>query len=76
MDLESPEGLRRAVAWQQAMIQGIADGGVWLVPRSGTIIQVNHLKKEAIFKASFVPEPDIKKVFIAMGWSVVDPASN
>lgn len=61
-----------AIAWQSAMVETIKDGGVWLVPRSGTIITLNKKSKIATFVTGFDVEPVIIKVFKAMGWLSLD----
>lgn len=69
MDISTPEGLIEAVRWQTNHVSRIREGGVWLVPRSGTVITIYHSKKHAKF-FGMLPEPDIQKVFRAMGWTV------
>ena len=58
-----------AIAWTKAHIAQLADGGAWLVPRSGTVVTVWHSQKKVCI-TSMVPDPSIGKVFRAMGWTV------
>jgi hypothetical protein len=73
MNIDTPEGMDQAVAWQQSWIGTIKEGGVWMVPRSGLIIHVHHQDKVAVFHAidGRRAEPDIARVFEAMGWRVL-----
>ena len=64
--------MAQAVAWQTNHLRTIKDGGVWAVPRSLTIIKVLHSKKTAVFIGGTHQEPDIVKVFKAMGWTCTD----
>jgi hypothetical protein len=70
MDISTPEGLAQAIAWQERMVAHIRDGGSWVVPRSGTLVRIDHSTKTATFQLGLISEPDIKKVFRAMGWIV------
>lgn len=71
MDISTKDGMAKAVAWTSAQINCIKDGGQWFIPRSLTLIEIHHKTKTAVFTGLF-PEPDIKKVFRAMGWTVMD----
>lgn len=68
MNIASPEGMAQAVAWQTKLLAAINDGGVWVIPRSMTIVKVYHAAKTAVFVGGTIREPDIVKVFKAMGW--------
>lgn len=72
MNIGTPEGMRQAVAWQTNMVNVIKDGGVWAVPRSLTMIKILRSKKTAVFIGGTHQEPDIVKVFKAMGWTCTD----
>lgn len=71
MDISTPEGMANAIEWQANHLSRISQGGVWGVPRSLSIYRIDHVKREAT-KLCGDPEPDIQKVFEAMGWTVVD----
>lgn len=71
MDISTPQGMAAAVAWQKNHVSMIKDGGAWVVPRSGNVIKVEHSKRTATFVVSPVEEPDIVRVFEAMGWRVI-----
>lgn len=72
MDIATPEGLAQAVAWQTTWVNRVSEGGVWMVPRSLTIIKIYHSTKTAVFVGGTHLEPDIVKVFKAMGWTCQD----
>ncbi|MGV0949319.1 MAG: hypothetical protein ACOYB3_01510 [Azonexus sp.] len=72
MDITTPRGMRAAVEWQTAWISVIKEGGVWAVPRSLTLIKIYHTTKTAVFVGGTHQEPDIVKVFEAMGWTCSD----
>lgn len=70
-DLSTAEGLANAVVWQTRLVNSIGKGGTWVVPRSFSVYRLSHDAKVAC-KLCGLPEPDIKKVFEAMGWTVRD----
>ena len=70
-DISTEEGMRNSVAWTQEIFSTIQEGGKWIIPRSGTIVTVDHANKTAYVIASQAPEPDTEKVIKAMGWEVV-----
>ncbi len=69
-NIDTEEGMANAVAWQQKMIDVLADGGRWVVPRSGTIYMIDKTNKRARKVLGLKPEPTITRVFEAMGWTV------
>lgn len=71
-DISTKEGMANAVAWQQGHISRLVQGGRWIVPRSGTVYEIDHERKIARRISGLLPEPDITKVFAAMGWKVVE----
>jgi hypothetical protein len=71
-DTDTPEGLANAVEWMKQHVARIADGGTWLIPRSGSIVKIDHQNKRATRIAGLLPEPSTQKVFEAMGWTWVD----
>ena len=72
MDINTPEGMAAAVEWQQAHVDRLTDQGRWVVPRSGSIIVIDKMNKQAIRVAGLAPEPAIRRVFEAMGWQWID----
>ena len=72
-DIDTEEGLANAVKWQQSMISSVKQSGVWFVPRGHSMYAIDHKHKVAK-KITGFPEPTIKKVFNAMGWTVDEQA--
>lgn len=71
-DVDTPEGLANATAWMRPFLDRLADGAIWHVPRSGSIIQIHKSKKRAVRLFGLAPETSIQKVFEAMGWTWED----
>lgn len=69
-DIDTEEGMNNAVRWTQATLDNIKDGGKWVIPRSGTIVTIDHANKTAHILAGYLPEPDTERVIKAMGWEV------
>jgi hypothetical protein len=67
--------------WCRQTVRVIADGGVWGIPRSGTVFRVDHKNKQLILIS---PGEDdgadynaTKHVFKFIGWAVVkEPGKN
>lgn len=71
-DLDTTEGMNNAVKWTQMLFSNMADDASWGVPRSGTIIRINKKEKIATLIGGFLPDPSLKRVLEAMGWTVVE----
>lgn len=71
-DLSTDTGMANAIAWQTKMISVLAQGGRWIVPRSMSVYEIDHERKTARRVLGYAPEPDIAKVFEAMGWTVTE----
>ena len=69
-NIDTPEGMANAIAWQTQMISVLKSGGRWIVPRSMTVYEIDHERKVARCCTGFRPEPTIVRVFNAMGWTV------
>lgn len=73
MNISTKEGMAAAVAWQRNHLNTIREGGMWVIPRSGTVLKVSHAKKTLSLVANLLPElPDLRAVTEAMGWTLVD----
>lgn len=71
-DLNTAEGMRNAQQWMNTIIFGAThDTGVWLVPRSGTLVSFNKVTKTARVNG-LVPDPSIVRVLKSMGWDVTE----
>lgn len=71
-DLDSTEGMNNAVRWTRNMFDLLHDGASWGIPRSGTLVRINKAEKVATITIGFMPDPSIKRVIEAMGWTVVE----
>ena len=71
-DLDTPEGMNNAVNWTKLLFNHLADGASWGVPRSGTIIRINKQEQTATLIGGFLPDPSLKRVIEAMGWTVIE----
>jgi len=69
-DIDTEEGMSNAVQWLQYNFSVIKTGGKWVIPRSGTIVTVDHPNKTAYILAGHTPEPDTERVIKHMGWEV------
>lgn len=70
-DLDTKDGMNNAVTWTRNMFETIKDGGAWMVPRSMTMVRVNHTDKVATIIVGLVPDPSLRRVIEAMGWKIV-----
>ena len=70
MDITRPQGMAEAKAWTQKLIDNINDGGVWLVPRSGTIIKFDKVNKKALVTHQLMPDISIEMILEALGWEI------
>jgi hypothetical protein len=71
-DLDTKDGMNNAITWTRNMFETIKDGGAWMVPRSMTMVRVNHTDKVATIIVGLVPDPSLRRVIEAMGWTVVE----
>lgn len=71
-DLDTKEGMNNAVRWTQVLFSQMQDNASWGVPRSGTIIRINKKDKTATLIGGFLPDPSLKRVLEAMGWTVIE----
>lgn len=69
-DVETKDGMANAVKWTEAMFSQINDGGVWMIPRSGTVVRVSHKDKTVSITAGMYPENSLRRVIKAMGWTI------
>lgn len=70
LNIDTPEGMAAAVAWQRKWNSGINEGGAWIVPNIGAIIRIHHSIKTAEVISSLFPiPPHYQRVFEAMGWT-------
>ena len=70
-DLDTVGGMNRAVEWTRELFERLKTGGIWMVPRSGTLVRIDHEKRTAHITEGHTPDPSLVKVIKAMGWAVV-----
>jgi len=70
INIDTPEGMARAIAEQEDRIRLIPSGGRW-VAWSGSIYVLDQENKRVRRLHGVRPEPDIDRVFVAMGWTVL-----
>jgi len=70
-DFSTKEGLANAVTWTQEMLNVLTNRGTWVIPRSGTVVQVDKAMKTAYITRTKLPEDELELVLEAMGWTVV-----
>ena len=71
-DLDTKQGMNNAITWTQQLFDAMSDNASWAVPRSGTIIRINKKEKLATIVGGFLPDPSLKRVIEAMGWTVIE----
>lgn len=69
-DINTTAGMVQAIQWTKQLFATLNDGGVWIVPRSGTMVRVDK-KTQTATLTSVHPDPSITRVLTAMGWKVV-----
>lgn len=69
-DLNTEAGMANAVRWTEQLFNTIKQGGAWIVPRSGTMVTIDHDNKTATIVPGHSPDTGIKRVIKAMGWTV------
>lgn len=70
-DINTPEGMAAAKLWTLALLQLLSEGGMWMVPRSGSIYKIST-KTKTLIKLTGLPEPSITRVCHEIGWIVID----
>jgi hypothetical protein len=67
-DLDTKEGMANAVDWTNRALALLRFGGTWIVPRSGTV--VTRIGEKSVAVREFIPDPSIKRVLEAAGYTV------
>lgn len=71
-DILTEEGMKNSVEWLLDVIDKIKDGGTWAVPRSKSMIVIDHKNKIATKVAEATADLSIRQVFENAGWTYVD----
>lgn len=70
-NLDTQDGMANAIAWTQDMLDHLNNIGVWIVPRSGSLVHFDQEKKTANV-VSFLPDNSLARVLTAMGFTVTE----
>lgn len=70
-NVDSKEGLANAAAEMREHVKRFIDQGRWVIPRSGSIVVIDQINKEASLVYG-PPHPSVQKVFEAMEWKWTD----
>jgi hypothetical protein len=63
------------LAWCKNLVRSIKHGGVWGIPRSGVVFEIDQENKRLILREGAPDNPDFlatRHVFAYIGWQVVD----
>lgn len=69
-DTPPPETL----AWCQNLVNSLKHGGIWGIPRSGVVFEIDQENKQLILRQGTPDDPDFlatRHVFAYIGWQVV-----
>lgn len=70
-DINTPKGMANSVQWTRKLLGQLKEGGVWIVPRSGTKVTVlNYAARRCRIEDGFASDIVIKKVIRASGWLI------
>ena len=70
-DLNTPSGMAAAKAWTANLLAALSDNGTWIVPRSGSFVQVDKAARTATITGMF-PESSIARVLTELGFTVTE----
>lgn len=73
IDICTEEGFREAVQWTRNNINRLADGGVWVIPRSMTAVRVISHKRLEAEMIGMEREQGVVGVLRSLGWKVSAP---
>lgn len=71
-DLENPP--QHVIDWCQNLVNMLADGAIWGIPRSQIVFRVDKSARKLILTIGETSDPDFiatQKVFKHIGWTVV-----
>jgi hypothetical protein len=69
-DLTTTKGLENSKRWLSNGLMLLSDNGIWVIPRSNTVVRINKSKKLATVIHQDSPDVSIELVFEALGWAV------
>lgn len=74
--VEHTHSAEHSTMWCQNLVNTMRHKGVWGVPRSGLIFEVDKNQQQLKLKSGDITDPDftaIKHEFAKIGWTVVGP---
>lgn len=69
---ETDDGLARSIEALNYYLEQIEEGGMWLIPRSGTAYCIRHSDKSAIKAMQVFLDPVLDFLLRESGWKVID----
>lgn len=70
-DINTPQGMANSVKWTRKVMESLHQGGVWMIPRSGTqVIMLDYSARKCRVVDGFASDISIKKVLRASGWLI------
>lgn len=76
-DLDTKQGMANAIAWTNALLNQLKEGGTWIIPRSNTVVTVvSHDDKQVKVTRGELPDPAIARVLKAAGWNLISKAES
>ena len=70
-NINDPKGMANCVKWTNNTLNQLNDGGVWMIPRSGTqVVMLDRKARKCRIVEGFCSDLSIKKVLRAGGWLI------
>ena len=69
-DTDTPEGLENSLIWTRVILRTLKPGGVWAIPRSGTLVYPDQENMTARVVLGTQPEYVLIEVLKALGYTV------
>jgi hypothetical protein len=70
VNIATERGFRYAQAWTRNTLNSIADGGVWVIPRTGAMVRILSHKKLEATMTHMDREVGIVTMMRSLGWQV------
>lgn len=61
-----------AMRWTQQQMSLLADGGTWVIPRSGTMFRLESRERREVSVSDIKREEVVQDVLRALGWRIID----
>jgi hypothetical protein len=70
MNIATEAGFQQALSWTQGLLRRMADGGVWVIPRTGAVLRIDSHKELRASMYGMQEEPCVVDCMRALGWKV------